>query len=103
MNKALLFIGKSQKVELLVLRFEGSTESKNRMIGEIRQINNIPNSQRILIQITVDKNISPKPGDILSTIVKVESPKNTEEFRYKEFLQAKHIYLTANIDVFELI
>ena len=103
MNKALLFIGKSQKVELLVLRFEGSTESKNRMIGEIRQINNIPNSQRILIQIAVDKNISPKPGDILSTIVKVESPKNTEEFRYKEFLQAKHIYLTANIDVFELI
>ena len=86
MNKALLFIGKSQKVELLVLRFEGSTENKDRMIGEIRQINNIP-----------------KPGDILSTIVKVESPKNTEEFRYKEFLQAKHIYLTANIDVFELI
>lgn len=96
-------LGKWQKVEILVVRFDGSTESKNRIIGELRQVNNTTISKKTLIQISIDKNISPKPGDILSTIVKVESPKNTAEFRYKEFLQAKNIYLNANIDTFEFI
>lgn len=103
MNKAIWFVGKSQKLELCVLRLDGSSESKNRIIGELRQVNNKDIYDKMLIQVSIDKNISPKPGDILSTIVKVESPKNTEEFRYREFLQAKNIYLTANIDTFEVI
>ena len=96
-------MGKSQKLELCVLRLDGSSESKNRIIGELRQVNNKDIYDKMLIQVSIDKNISPKPGDILSTTVKVESPKNTEEFRYREFLQAKNIYLTANIDTFEVI
>ena len=82
---------------------DGGSESKNRIIGELRQVDDIFLSHNILININVDKNISPKPGDIVSSIVKLEFPKNTSEFRYKEFLQAKNIYLSTNIDTFEII
>lgn len=96
-------IGKNQKIEVQLLRMDGSDESRNRIIGELRQVNNFSLPKNLLISISVDKNISPKPGDIVSSIVKLELPKNTDEFQYREFLQAKKIYTTANIDTFELI
>lgn len=82
---------------------DGGSESKNRIIGELRQVDDISLSHNFLININVDKNISPKPGDIVSSVVKLEIPKNTTEFRYKEFLQAKKIYLSTNIDTFEIV
>ena len=96
-------IGKNQKIEVQLLRMDGSNESRNRIIGELRQVNNVSLPKNLLISISVDKNISPKPSDIVSSIVKLELPKNTDEFQYREFLQAKKIYTTANIDTFELI
>lgn len=96
-------IGKNRKINVYIVRMDGGNESKNRIIGELRQVDDIHLSHNFLININVDRNISPKPGDIVSSIVKLELPKNTTEFRYKEFLQAKNIYLSANIDTFEIV